>query len=372
MGEAPTLADVTTPVADLRRQVRALAVSGLPLEALWRRADALLRRCVPWDASAWGTVDPATLLSTSCLVLGAGHDLDRELAVFALEHDDREPLRLLDLARSVPPAGALSVATGGRPWAAPRFEQVLRPLGLTDDLRVALVRGGVCWGSLYAYRRGGTFTSAEVGLLGGVAEDLADAVRLVLLRDTAADPGGQDDDQAPGLLLVAPDGSVTAATAPGRRWLAALRGPGGEVPSVVTALAASLRADDPGPASARLQVADGRWVVLHASVVPDGGCAVIVEVARPVVVAEVLAAAYGFTGREREVVGLLLRGSGNRAIAGALGISEHTVKEHVTSVLAKAGVRSRAELAATLLREHYLPRRGVLAPSPTGFFRASA
>ena len=144
------------------------------------------------------------------------------------------------------------------------------------------------------------------------------------------------------------------------------------MPSVVSALAASLRAAVPGPASARLQVADGRWVVLHASGLVDGGCAVIVELARPVVVAEVLAAAYGFTAREREVVGLLLRGSGNRAIAGELGISEHTVKEHVTSVFAKAGVLSRAELAATLLREQYLPRRGVLAPSPSGFFRASA
>jgi DNA-binding CsgD family transcriptional regulator len=362
---------VGSGVDDLRRQVGVLAVSGLPLEVLWRRADVLLRRTVPWDASAWGTVDPATLLSTSCLVLGAGQDPERESAVFALEHDEREPLRLLDLAARTPPAGALHDATGGRPEAAPRWARVLQPLGFADDLRVALVRGGVCWGSLYAYRRGGAFLHAEVALLGAVAEDLADAVRLTLLRDAAV-AGADDEEQSPGLLLVAPDGAVTAATAPGHRWLAALRGARGDVPPVVTALAASLRADVPGPASARLQVADGRWVVLHASGLPDGGCAVIVELARPVVVAEVLAAAYGFTARERDVVGLVLRGAGNRAIAAELGISEHTVKEHVTSVFAKAGVVSRAELAATLLREQYLPRRGVLAPSPSGFFRASA
>jgi DNA-binding CsgD family transcriptional regulator len=195
-------------------------------------------------------------------------------------------------------------------------------------------------------------------------------VRLTLLRDAAVQ--ADDAGAAPGLLLVAPDGAVTAGTPAGASWLAALHGPSGSVPPAVTALAASLRADAPGPATARLQVADGRWVVLHASVLGDGGCAVIVELARPVVVAEVLAAAYGFTPREGEVVGLLLRGSGNRAIAGQLGISEHTVKEHVTAVLAKAGVQSRAELAATLLREQYLPRRGVLAPGPSGFFRASA
>ena len=354
---------------DLRRRLRALAVGGLPLDELWRRADALLRQVVPWDAAAWGTVDPATLLSTSCAVVGVGDDQDREAVVFALEHDEREPLRLVDLATAVPPAGGLTVATGGRPETAPRFTRLLQPLGFADDLRVAFVRGGVCWGSLYAYRRSGAFTAGEVALVGGLAEDLADAVRLTMLRDAAVHG---DDDVSPGLLLVAPDGGVTAGTPSGASWLQALRGPSGALPSVVTALAASLRAEAPGPASARLQVADGRWLVLHASVLPDRGCAVIVELARPVVVAEVLAAAYGFTPREREVVGLLLRGSGNRAVAGALGISEHTVKEHVTSVFATAGVQSRAELAATLLREQYLPRRGVLAPSPSGFFRASA
>ena len=41
-------------------------------------------------------------------------------------------------------------------------------------------------------------------------------------------------------------------------------------------------------------------------------------------------------------------------------------------MFAKAGVVSRAEPAATLRREQYLPRRGVLPPSPSGFFRASA
>jgi len=40
----------------------------------------------------------------------------------------------------------------------------------------------------------------------------------------------------------------------------------------------------------------------------------------------------------------------------------------VGAALAKAGVTSRAELAATLLREQYLPRRGAQAPSPFGWF----
>jgi DNA-binding CsgD family transcriptional regulator len=50
--------------------------------------------------------------------------------------------------------------------------------------------------------------------------------------------------------------------------------------------------------------------------------ALLVEPARALEVADVLAAAYGFTAREREVVGLVLRGEPNRLIARALGIGE--------------------------------------------------
>src|SRR5829696_4926753 len=125
---------------DLRRQVRALAVAGLPLDEVWRRTDAVLRRAVPWDASAWGQVDPATLLSTGCLVLGLPFEADRERTVFELEHDDGELNRLIDLARRTPPAGGLHADTDGRPQSSARYERLLRPLGFCDDLRVAFVR----------------------------------------------------------------------------------------------------------------------------------------------------------------------------------------------------------------------------------------
>jgi len=53
------------------------------------------------------------------------------------------------------------------------------------------------------------------------------------------------------------------------------------------------------------------------------------------------------TPREVEVLGLLAEGSGNKQIAHRLGISEHTVKFHVASILAKLGAASRTE-AVTL------------------------
>ncbi len=52
------------------------------------------------------------------------------------------------------------------------------------------------------------------------------------------------------------------------------------------------------------------------------------------------------TPREREVLGLLAHGLSNRDIAARLSISAKTVEHHVGQVLAKLGLRSRAEAAA--------------------------
>ncbi len=49
------------------------------------------------------------------------------------------------------------------------------------------------------------------------------------------------------------------------------------------------------------------------------------------------------TPREAEVLALLAQGLANKQIAVALGISEHTVKFHVSSVYAKLGVGNRTE-----------------------------
>ena len=51
------------------------------------------------------------------------------------------------------------------------------------------------------------------------------------------------------------------------------------------------------------------------------------------------------TRRERDVARLVAAGQRNRVIAGALGISEGTVKMHLHNVYAKLGLESRTQLA---------------------------
>jgi len=60
------------------------------------------------------------------------------------------------------------------------------------------------------------------------------------------------------------------------------------------------------------------------------------------------------TPREREVLVLISRGLTNREIASDLVISEHTARNHVTSILNKLGFSRRAEAAA------YAARLGIL------------
>lgn len=52
------------------------------------------------------------------------------------------------------------------------------------------------------------------------------------------------------------------------------------------------------------------------------------------------------TPREIEVLGMLAQGLGNKTIAKQLGISEHTVKFHVSSIFTKLNASSRTEAVA--------------------------
>lgn len=56
------------------------------------------------------------------------------------------------------------------------------------------------------------------------------------------------------------------------------------------------------------------------------------------------------TDRESEVLGLLAKGLANKQIAVALGISEHTVKFHVSSIYTKLNVTNRTEAVREGLR----------------------
>lgn len=56
------------------------------------------------------------------------------------------------------------------------------------------------------------------------------------------------------------------------------------------------------------------------------------------------------TPREHDVLTLLAEGAGNRAIAERLGISDHTVKFHLSAIFGKLGVTTRTAAVRRALR----------------------
>ena len=56
------------------------------------------------------------------------------------------------------------------------------------------------------------------------------------------------------------------------------------------------------------------------------------------------------SARELDVLALIVKGHGNKQIAYNLGIAEHTVKNHVKSILSKLGVADRTQAATAAIQ----------------------
>lgn len=80
-------------------------------------------------------------------------------------------------------------------------------------------------------------------------------------------------------------------------------------------------------------------LVIHASPLDSGEPQTQVDAAIP-----------ALTARERDVLRLIAEGADNAAIGLELSISRHTVKQHITNIFQKLGVRTRVEAAVYAVR----------------------
>jgi DNA-binding CsgD family transcriptional regulator len=74
--------------------------------------------------------------------------------------------------------------------------------------------------------------------------------------------------------------------------------------------------------------------------------------------------AFGLSGREREVLGLIVEGRTNREIGERLFISQKTVGVHVGNILAKLGVSGRVEAAMVAVRLDLVPQPSAESARP--------
>jgi len=352
--------------------VQRLAQRGGDLGAVRVALDDLLRTSIGYDLAAISTIDPATLLWTSCVVTGADDDPARERLLFDLGFEDGDVNQFTAIARAPEPAARLYAVTDGDVTRARRWARLLEPLGVSDELRVVLRSREACWGTVTLYRRDSPpFTERQEHFIAHAAAPIADLLRLALLRAAVGAP--ESVVRPPGVVIVSADGTVDVTSSAAAQWLDAIEDRS-RVRGAIRVVARAALAGD-GLARAALPARNGRWIELHSSEVKgDGGkasgqVAVIVEGARPVTMSSAISVAYGLTPREREVTALVAQGRASNEIAGLLGISTYTVQDHLKAVFAKTGAARRGELVATIFAQLYEPRiaRGV-TPGPYGWF----
>ena len=357
----------------IKQEIVRLCHAGLDSRTFRVETVRRLRKVIPVDVSFFATADPATLLFTSAVV----DDILARATPQFIENEflKDDSVKFTRLARGGSPADSLGLATKGELARSPRYQEILAPMDLGDELRAALVVGSKCWGfmCLHRERSSRNFTPAEAAFLAKLTPHLAQGLRTTLLIGGVG--GAQVTSlplDGPGLLLLGDDLSLAAITPAAEGWLAEVAESdwpsSSELPEAVYAVAARLLALERGGSHAlpdlmprtRLRTASGRWLVLHASRLhaqnTEGRIAVIFEEARPSEIAPLIVDAYGLTKRECEITRLVLRGLSTAEVSEELHITPNTVRDHFKSIFDKVGVRSRRELVGQVFAQQYQPR----------------
>lgn len=328
-----------------------LVGSSLGAEDFQQEAMRCLRQAIPFEGWCWAALDPNSTVPISAMGENSPlADLQRchWESEWGPEPDFNKLAQLLAGQRRV---AALGVTTGGQPGRSRRWSEMLRPLGFGDELRGALLADGYCWGSLTLYREQSSrhFTEEDEDYLACLLSGLAARTRASIPERRRPDPLSL----GPGVVTLDADLVPLAANREAERWLAGFSHWRGKepLPSVVYAVIARLRAGLPG--HTRTRTADGRWVRVQASELfgqPGAGClTVTIQPASPAELVPLLMAAARLSAREQEVCRCVLEGCSSAEIARALHLSGHTVRDHLSAIFGKVGVRSRRQLMAALL-----------------------
>ena len=343
-----------------RRAASAIArmsADGLDLSSFRTQALQSLRSSVSVEAAFFATVDPTTLLFTSAL---AEEPLATVTAMFLdNEYGCEDVNKFARLAASGDKVGSLDEATHGDRMVSARYREVLAPLGLGDELRVALVVGGLCWGVICLHRSASAkgFDSTDLDFVRQVAPDLARGLR----RSITLYPATPDEPTCgPGIIILKPDLTVLSLNPAAESlladivdadWPAHLDLPVTIFAAAAARLAADHREEVGSQTVTRLRRRRGGWITVQVSPLRGGSggqVAVILDSASTRQVTSLLLAAHGLTAAQSRVVALVLQGRSTPSISKELQISPNTLQEHLHAVFAKLGIGSRRELVAAL------------------------
>jgi DNA-binding CsgD family transcriptional regulator len=325
-----------------REAISKLSRADLEPQEFFYEVSSRIRRVVPHDASGWMTLDPDTMLPGGTLETEKPPELVRALWRNELLVPDVH--KLVELARRPLPIAALSQLDAATAADSHRIELIHRPAGIGDELRMMLRADGATWGHAAIYRELGShdFDADEVTFMADIATQIAKGLRRSLSRRPNSGAGSL----IPGVVAFGAEGRITATTAEADRMMELMPGD-----ATATLHAVAVSASNTEGARARVRLVDGRWLLVHGArlqgAATDSAQVTVTLVPAPRAdVASMLLRLHGLSAREREVAELLMLGPSTDEIAARLYISRHTLRDHVKSIFAKVGARSRSELMA--------------------------
>lgn len=357
-----------------RSDIDVISRAGLPLASFMDEATAALSTVIPFVAGCLSTMDPATSMVSSGRKIGdLADDNANDFMWTDLEYGRDDPTAMAAMAASGRAAVGLFEATSGAVELSPRMAELLVPhYAFQDEARVVFTDRAGAWGSMCLFRsEDQPFSSDEIRLLADLAPTFTRGIRAGLLAQVSRAEASRDAPShvGPAVIIVDARNGIVQSS-PGAQTqlnrMAAVPGSGDPLTTVYALVGAARRyaaGDVDHLPRVRLRTSDGVWLVIHAA--PLGGLAdragdvvVTIEEARPQEVLDLVAAAFGLTDREREVVMIVLKGADTREIAATMHVSPYTVQDHLKSIFDKAGVASRRELVARVYADQYGTRMG--------------
>lgn len=336
----------------LRDDVQRICASSCDARTLRLRVLAAIGRVLPFDAHAWVLTDPETAVGTA--PLAAVPTLDVLPRLIRLRY-----LTPLNRWTTLPDAGVarLADATHGDLERSQLWRQLLGSLDVTDVASVVFRDAYGTWAFLELWRMGGrTFDAVDAADLEALVPAVTSALRGAQAMTFADLPGGPALFPGPTVLLLSPDLEVvrqTSGASERLRLLVPRDDAGPPVPAGAYNVAAQLLAGEAGvdrnPPMARVQLAGATWVTLRAVRMGEGAerdIAVTIGASTPAERLAVFGRASGLSGREQELLGHLAAGRDTRDVAARMYLSSYTVQDHLKSVFAKTGTRSRRSLLA--------------------------
>jgi DNA-binding CsgD family transcriptional regulator len=338
-----------------RERLEGMSRSSVSVDAFQHEAVLALRSVIGFDRWCWPLADPATLIPG---VGVADHDYGPMLPrALELEFGGQDVATKDTIARRRRPVGSLSTDTLGDLARSARWDEVLRPVGIGDTAILACRDAYGCWGWFEAHRDSsdGPVADDDLTLLADVAPTLA----LPLRRALASREPGEVELPPSGTIVLDEDLRLLTHTEPARRWLdllpaAQLFASWGMLPAPLYPVATLAREGASHRAHTLVPAMNGTWVTIEAAplVGTEGDIAVTLRSPTPMETLDVLSRAHGLTRRERQLVTLLVGGLDTSAIMRRLSISQYTIQDHLKSVFAKTGARSRREVVAALSGDH--------------------